>query len=181
MAVVTICSDSGSQENQICHYFHFFPIYLPWTDGTGCYDLNFYFNVEFQASFSLPSFTFIFSSSTLFAIWVISSVYLRLLIFLLAIMISACGSSNPAFHVMYSAEKLDKQADNIQLCCTLFPTLNQSVVACSVLLLLDCIQVSRETGKVVWYSHLFKSFPQFVVIHTIKGFSVVKKVEVDGF
>ena len=181
MAVVTICSDFGSQENQICHYFHFFPIYLPWTDGTGCHDLNFYFNVEFQASFSLSSFTLIFSSSSLFAVWVISSVYLRLLIFLLAIMISACGSSNPAFHVMYSAEKLNKQADNIQLCCTLFPTLNQSVVACSVLLLLDCIQVSRETGKVVWYSHLFKSFRQFVVIHTIKGFSVVKKVEVDGF
>ena len=42
-------------------------------------------------------------------------------------------------------------------------------------------QLSRETGKVVWYSHLFKNCPQFVVIHTIKGFSVVNEVEVDVF
>ena len=44
-----------------------------------------------------------------------------------------------------------------------------------------CIQVSQETGKVVWYSHLFKSFPQFVMTHTVKGFSVVDKREVDVF
>ena len=43
---------------------------------------------------------------------------------------------------------------------------------------LTCIQVSQETGKVVWYSHLLKNFPQFVVIHTVKGFSVVKKADV---
>ena len=43
------------------------------------------------------------------------------------------------------------------------------------------IQVSQEKGKVVWYSHLFKNFPQFVVIHTVKGFSVVNKAEVDVF
>ena len=42
-------------------------------------------------------------------------------------------------------------------------------------------QVSQETGKVVWYSHLFKNCPQFVVIHTVKGFSVVNEVEVDVF
>ena len=44
---------------------------------------------------------------------------------------------------------------------------------------LTCIQVSQETGKVVWYSHLFKNFPQVVVIHTVKGFSVVNEEEVD--
>ena len=43
---------------------------------------------------------------------------------------------------------------------------------------LTCIQVSQETGKVVWYSHLFKNFSQVVVIHTVKGFSVVNE-EVD--
>ena len=43
------------------------------------------------------------------------------------------------------------------------------------------IQVSQETGKMVWYSHLFKSFPQFVMIHTIKGFSIVDETEVDVF
>ena len=44
---------------------------------------------------------------------------------------------------------------------------------------LTCIQLSQEAGKMVWYSHLLKNFPQFVVIHTVKGFSVVNKAEVD--
>ena len=42
------------------------------------------------------------------------------------------------------------------------------------------IQVSQEAGKVVWYSHLFKNFPQFAVIHTVKGFSVVNEADVDA-
>ena len=42
-------------------------------------------------------------------------------------------------------------------------------------------QVSQETGKVVWYSHLFKNCPQFVVNNTVKGFSVVNEAEVDVF
>jgi len=48
---------------------------------------------------------------------------------------------------------------------------------------LTCIQVSQEAGKVVWYSHLLKNFLQFVVIHTVKGFSIVNEAEVeeDGF
>ena len=46
---------------------------------------------------------------------------------------------------------------------------------------LTCTQFSQETGKVVWYSHLFKNFPQFVVIHTVKGFSIVNEAEVDVF
>ena len=44
---------------------------------------------------------------------------------------------------------------------------------------LTCIQISQEAGKVTWYSHLFKNFPQFVVIHTVKGFSIVNETEVD--
>ena len=47
--------------------------------------------------------------------------------------------------------------------------------------ILTCIQVSQETGQVVWYSHLLKNFPQFVVIHTVKSFGVVNKAEVDVF
>ena len=43
---------------------------------------------------------------------------------------------------------------------------------------LTCIQISQEAGKVVWYSHLLKNFPQFVVTHTVKGFGVVNKAEV---
>ena len=46
---------------------------------------------------------------------------------------------------------------------------------------LTCIQISQEAGKVVWYSHLFKNFPQFVVIHTVRGFSGVSEAEVDVF
>ena len=44
-----------------------------------------------------------------------------------------------------------------------------------------CIHVSQETGKAVWYSHVFQNFLQFVVIHTVKGFSVVSEVEVVFF
>ena len=44
---------------------------------------------------------------------------------------------------------------------------------------LPCIKVSQETGEVVWYSHLFKNFPQFVVVHTVKSFSVLNEAEVD--
>ena len=46
---------------------------------------------------------------------------------------------------------------------------------------LTCIQISQEAGQVVWYSHLLKNFPQFVVIHTVKGFDIVNKAEVDVF
>ena len=46
---------------------------------------------------------------------------------------------------------------------------------------LTCIQISQEAGKVVWYSHLLKNFSQFVVIHTVKGFDLVNKAEVDVF
>ena len=73
--------------------------------------------LNFKLIFSLSSFTFIkrlFSSSSLSAIRVVWSVYLRLLIFLLAILIPTCASSSPAFHMMSSAYKLNKQGDNIQ-------------------------------------------------------------------
>ena len=58
-----------------------------------------------------------------------------------------------------------------------FPNLNQSSSNCCFL---TCIQVSKEAGKVVWYSYLFKNFPQFV-IHIVKGFGLVNKIEVDVF
>ena len=86
MTTVTICSDFVAQENKICHCFYFFPIYLPWSYGTGRHDLCFWM-LNFRSTFSLSSFTFIkrlFSSSLLSAIRVVSSAYLRLLIFLLA-------------------------------------------------------------------------------------------------
>ena len=46
---------------------------------------------------------------------------------------------------------------------------------------LTCIQVSQKSGQVVWYSHLFQNFPQFIVIHTVKGFGIVNKAKIDVF
>ena len=92
--------------------------------------------LSFKPAFSLSSFTFIkrlFSSSLLPAIRVVSSVYLRLLIFLLTIWIPACASSSLVFHMMYSTYKLNKQGDNIQPWHSSFPVWNQSVVPCPVL------------------------------------------------
>ena len=68
--------------------------------------------LSFKAAFSLSSFTFIkrlFSSSSLFTVRVVSSAYLKLLIFYPVILILACASSSLAFHMMYSACKLNKQ------------------------------------------------------------------------
>ena len=70
-----------------------------------------------KTAFSLSSFTFferLFSSSLLSAIRVVSSAYLKLLIFLPAILIQACDSFSPAYHMIYSACNLNKQGDNIQ-------------------------------------------------------------------
>ena len=72
-------------------------------------------------------------SSSLSVTRVVSSEYLRLLIFLPAMLIPACASSSPVFHIMYSAYKVNKQGDNIQPWHTPFPILNQSVVPCLVL------------------------------------------------
>ena len=46
---------------------------------------------------------------------------------------------------------------------------------------LTCIQISQEAGQMVWYPHLFQNFPQFIVIHTVKGFGIVNKAEIDVF
>ena len=46
---------------------------------------------------------------------------------------------------------------------------------------LTCIQISQEAGQVAWYSHLFQNFPQLIVIHTVKGFGIVNKAEIDVF
>ena len=124
-----------SPKNKVSHWFHCFPTYLPWSDGTEYHDLSF-LNVNFKPTFSLSSFTFIkklFSYSSLPAIRVVSSVYLRLLIFLPAILTPACASFSLAFHMMYSAYKLNKQGNNIYPWCTPFPIWNQSVVPGPVL------------------------------------------------
>ena len=87
--------------------------------------------LSFKLAFSFSSFTLIkrfFSSSLLSAVRVVSSTYLRLLIFLPEILIPACNSSSPAFHMMWSMFKVNKQGDNKQTYHTPFSILNQSVV-----------------------------------------------------
>ena len=137
----------------------------------------------FKPAFSLSSFKFIkrlFSSSSISAIRVLSSAYLRLLIFLPTILIPACESSSPTFHMIYSTYKLNKPGDIIQPCHTPFPTLNQSVVPCKILTVAFCPAYRFLSRQVmVWYSHLFKNFPVFYDLH--KGFSIVKEAEVDVF
>ena len=84
---------------------------------------------------------------------------------------------------MYSAYKLNKQGDNIQPSHTRFPIWNQPVdsMSSSNCCFLTCIQMSQKAGQVVWYSHLLKNFLQLFMIHTVKGFGIVNKTEVDFF
>ena len=123
----------------------------------------------------------------------VSFVYLRLFIFLPAILIPACASSSSTFFMVYSEYKLNKQGDNIQPWRTPFPIWNQSVMlfyvqffffffffffmSSSNCCFLTCIQVSQEAGQVVWYSHLFQNFPYFIV----ECFGLVNKTEMDVF
>ena len=135
MAAVTICSDFEAQEQKISHCFHCFPIYLPWNDGTRCHDLSF-FMLSFKPVFfffnlsSLMLLKGFFNSCSLSAIRVASSAYLRLLIFLLAILIPSCNSSRSAFCMMYSAYvKVWKWKS--QLCPTLCDPMDYTV--CGIL------------------------------------------------
>ena len=152
VAAVTIHSEFGSQENKIRHCLHFTPSIclevmdqMPW---------SYFFECCFKPAFSLSSFILIkrlFSSSLLSAIRVILSAYLRLLIFLPAILTLACDSSGSAFCMMYSAQKLNKQSDNIQPWQTPFLILSQSVFLCRVLTVASW-PANRFLRKQVWWS-----------------------------
>ena len=135
MTMVTICSNCGAQENKVSHCFHCFPFICHEVMRPDAMILVFWM-LNFKPTFSLSSFTFIMRlfSSSLSAIRMVSSVYQKLLIFLLGILIPACASSSPAFCMMYSAYKLNKQGDNIQPWGTPFLIWNQSVVPCPVLI-----------------------------------------------
>ena len=136
--------------------------------------------LSFKPALSLFSFTFkgLFSSSSLSAIRVVSSVYLRLLIFLLIILIPGCESSNLTFHMMHFAYKLNKQGDNMQPYHTPFPILNQFIVLCLVLTV-SFWSAYRLLRKQVRWSCIPISLRifQFVVIYTVKGFSVVNEAK----
>ena len=96
----------GAQANKVCQCFHFFHIYLAWSDGTRCHDIRFLMLSFKLVFFSLSSFTIIkmfFNSSSLSAIRAVSPAYLRLLTFLPATLIPVWDSSTLAFHMMCSA------------------------------------------------------------------------------
>ena len=150
--------DFGAQENKICHCFS--PSICHEVIEPDAMILVFWM-LSFKPAFSLSSFTFIkrlFSSSSLSAIKVVSSEYLRLLILCLSILIPICASPSSAFHRMYSECKLNKQGDKIQFYS--FPNLEP--VCCFMSSSNSCfftsIQLSQESGQVVWYSHLLKIF-----------------------
>ena len=122
--------------------------------------------LSFKPGFSLSSITFIrrlFNSSSLSAIRMVSSAYLRLLIFLLEILIPASASCIPAFHMMCSAYKSNKQGEYATL---MYSFRSLKPVCCSMsssnYCFLNCIQISQKAGQVVWYSHLFKNFWSFL-------------------
>ena len=132
MTEVTVHSDFGAQENKFCHYF---PIYLPWSDGTRCHDLCF-LNVEFNPAFSLCLFTFIkklFNSTSflplgwyhlhIWGYWYFSwQSWFQLML-------------HPAWHFTWCTLHIssNKQGDNILPWFTPFPILSQSIVPCLLL------------------------------------------------
>ena len=130
--------------------------------------------LRLKPAFSLSSFTCIkrlFSYSLLDAISVVSSAYLKLLIFLFFLLISACVSSSPAFSKMCSAQKLNQQGDKCSSFFFFF-SFPQFQTTCSSLSGSHWLFLDLDTGlsggmQVVWYFHVFKNFLHFVVIHTV--------------
>ena len=92
------------------------------------------------------------------------------------ILILACAWSSPAFCMMYSACKLNKQGDNIQPEVLPFGTSPFPILMATSW---PAYRFLRKQVRCYWFSHLFKNFPQFAVIHTVTGFSVVNNADLD--
>ena len=140
--------------------------------------------LSFTPTFSLSSFTFLkrlFCSSSLSVIRVLSSAYLRLLIFHLEILIPPCASSSPAFSIMYSAYKLNKQGDNIQPWRTPFPIWNQSVVPCPVLTVASWPAYRFLRRQVRWAGIPISWWKFSTVCCHPHCFGIVNKAKVDVF
>ena len=136
LLILWLQSQSAVIRKEILSLFSLFPFLfsmkwwekMPWS--------SLFSILSFKPAYSLSSFTLIkrlFHFSSVSAIRVVSSAYLTLLIFLLGILISACALSSPAFCMMYTAYKLNKQGDFIWPWHTPFPSWNQSLVPCPVL------------------------------------------------
>ena len=167
MAAVTICSDFGAPKIMCVTVSIVFPSIGHEMMGLNVMILVFWM-LCFKPAFKLSSFTFkrFFSSSLLSVIRVVSSAYLRLLIFLPAVLIPACASSSqhfawcPLLRSLISYWPLTYSFPDLEpVCCSM------SSFSCC---LLTYTHISQEVGKAVSYSHLLKLFPQFVVIHTAR-------------
>ena len=140
--------------------------------------------LSFKPAVPLSSLTFIkrLFSSLLSAIRMVSFAYLRLLVFLPAVLIPACDSSSLIFHMIYSACKFNKQGNNIQPWHTPFSIWNQSIVPCPVLTVVSRLAYKFLRRQVRWSGiPISWRIFQFVVIHTVKGFGIVNEAEVDVF
>ena len=140
--------------------------------------------LSFMPAFSLSSFTLIkrlFSYSSVSAIRVVSSAYLRLLMFLLVILIPACDLSSSAFHMMYSAGKLNVQSNNT-LPCTPFPVLNRPVFP-GLVLTFASWSANRFLRRQVMWSGTLVSLRIFhsLLWFTLSKALVVNEAEVDVF
>ena len=148
VTTVAIHIDFGTKKIKLDTVPTVFPIYLPWSDRITCHASYLFWMLNFKAGFSLSSFIFIkmlFSSSSLSVIKVVSSAHLRLLIFLLAILNLACESASSAFHFVYSACKLNKQA--IHSLDVLFSQFGTSLFDVWFLLLLLDLHTGFSGGK----------------------------------
>ena len=156
MAVVTICSDSGAQENQICHYSYFFPIYLPLSDGTGYHDLSLLNVVLSQLFQSLLSPS---SRGSLVPLHSLPPSVIRVVSSALSEFVDiSAGNLDSSLqftqtgisHDALCTQKLNKQGDNIHPHCTPFPIWNQSVVPCSILTDASWPTYRLLNGQVRW-------------------------------
>ena len=186
MAAVTVHSDFGPQENEICHCFHFSPSICCEVIGLDAIIFIFWM-LNFKPTFSLSSFIFLkkpFSSSSLSAIRVVSSAYLGLLVFLLAILILVYDLSSMTFRMMYSAYKFNKQGENTQPWRIPFPKiLTQSVVSCPVLTVASWPTYRFLRRQVRWSGTpiILRIFNSLLWFTQSKNVSVVNKAEVDVF
>ena len=139
--------------------------------------------LSFKPTFPLSSSTFIkrLFSSSVFAIRMMSSAYLRLLIFLLEILILVCASSSPAFLMLFTAYNLYKQGDSIQPSCIPFHIWNPSVVPCPVLILAFWYAYRFLKRQVRWSGSpiSFRILQSLLWSTKFKGFGIVNKAEID--
>ena len=158
MAAFTICSDFGAPKNKVWHYFHCFPIYLPWSDGmpwsllSECWALSqlLHSPLSLSSRGSLVFFTFCHKSGVICVSEVtdISPDNLD----------SSFCFIQLTFRMTYTAYKFNKQGDNIQPWLSTFPIWNQFVVPCPVLTV-PSWPAYRFLRRQVRYSHFFKNFP----------------------